>query len=835
MRCQSRNAVAAMATLGRGLRDMPERTGKSGQQPTSALEKNLSKDLMPLIKGYLESDGFRILDERSGFLVADKLIFAQERDTRLIWTIPADQEIRHYEATLRGSISMRRANYPDAKAYVVAESRSGFSRDLLQTLSDQRVHLRVPIQFFDTDFKLEDGMARAARSAISDILEENLGDKRVMQPYRSESTDGQSIEGADLFSTLVDELTNDQGARVRIVVGRAGIGKSSLFNALFARLYDQFKDAKLRLATGRRPIPMVVRHMRDVVALRTELLVENFLRLDVAQPLSRDTFEWLLANGFTTWLMDGLDELYGGDPHFFDYLGDLLTRSTDSKAQITLFCRDSLMTTSSDFQAFRDLISTDKSLLKIYHLAEWERHSKRDFAWINLEGRKPQRAEVDTAPVEQFMNAVEGTPTISALSGLPFYCWILLQNFNDGTLEHFEDDVAMLDHFVDRMLTREVEKGLLDLRVFEENGLQDWLEDIAVRYFEDGYVDQEEAVEYGKIVLRDGVSPETQEHVLVSLLHFPLFVAGSEGGRISFAHDLLAEVLAARGYLRLLRRAERDSRLANRLSRVDLADPTILRFIARRMGAADAESVLSALRDSSAAGHGFAVLLALLMMARPEMSLLKDIALNLERRDLTALTFARRDLSGLSLRGSDLTTVRFDGCNLRGTMFEGAVFNLTRFVNENVLSDARFGGMGHIDSLYAGRRLLDDPRHIQAWIAEVTGLAEEDDDSCPTAMQIRSLFGKFITPLGQPRRDNLKLDALVAGKHFEGAPPGDECVKAAVSHAYLDEPDHRDRLRRAAGDKYAEMIRLVRDGAISDGLGRLVSDLCARPGCAHRL
>src|SRR2546425_11770897 len=54
----------------------------------------------------------------------------------------------------------------------------------------------------------------------------------------------------------------------------------------------------------------------------------------------------MLVNGFTTWLLDGLDELYAGDPSFFEYLADLVTRK-DSKAQIAIGCvssRDAAIT-----------------------------------------------------------------------------------------------------------------------------------------------------------------------------------------------------------------------------------------------------------------------------------------------------------------------------------------------------------------------------------------------------------------------------------------------------------------------------------------------------------
>jgi hypothetical protein len=69
--------------------------------------------LATLVRGYLTSAGFRILEERGACFVADKLVFGQERDTWVIWTVPPGDPER-YESTLRASISSVRPNYPDA-------------------------------------------------------------------------------------------------------------------------------------------------------------------------------------------------------------------------------------------------------------------------------------------------------------------------------------------------------------------------------------------------------------------------------------------------------------------------------------------------------------------------------------------------------------------------------------------------------------------------------------------------------------------------------------------------------------------------------------------------
>lgn len=89
--------------------------------------------------------------------------------------------------------------------------------------------------------------------------------------------------------------------------------------------------------------------------------------------------------------------------------------------------------------------------------------------------------------------------------------------------------------------------------------------------------------------------------------------------------------------------------------------------------------------------------------------------------------------------------------------------------------------------------------------------------------------------MGAPRRDDLKRDALLAGKRYGGAAPTETCIDEAASMRYLTGPHFRERFRRAEGDKYTEVVRLVRDGSVSDGLGRLIARLCPRRGCLHQL
>jgi hypothetical protein len=62
----------------------------------------------------------------------------------------------------------------------------------------------------------------------------------------------------------------------------------------------------------------------------------------------------------------------------------------------------------------------------------------------------------------------------------------------------------------------------------------------------------------------------------------------------------------------------------------------------------------------------------------------------------------------------------------------------------------------------------------------------------------------------------------------------EKTLKAAVKFGYLTEEERfRDRIMRAEGDLYDEMVAFVRDLALSDTIRVLLDDLCPKHGCDH--
>jgi hypothetical protein len=435
-------------------------------------------DLQNTVEGYLESAGYSILDSREGFLVADKAVIGGDRDTRLFWIPPLKARVADFrviEQRLLKDFEVLIPQNPDAKYCIVAQTLEGFSRDFRSEAVKYRVKMLVPIWFFDTPFRIEENPS--ATSPITKLRDPGLPHERVSQPFCVLINDQPQEHGTDLLPVLYDELRQPLGSCLRIIVGAAGAGKTVLFKTLFSRLYQHFLEKKRKQEVFPRPIPLIPEYLRQASALRVEELFDSFIRTDVAASLQPSTFDWMLVNGYSMWLFDGLDELYAGDPDFFDRFLDLVTWP-GSKAKILICVRNSLLKTSDTFNRFLNEFGIEDPI-RVYQLKDWDTASKRTFAWISLEKRVPRKEENDTPQVTQFRSIISKSDSLNKLSSLPYYCDLLLDQFKQATLREFTDDFGLIEYAIKGIIKREMDKKLLSLEQLESDGLNEWLETVA--------------------------------------------------------------------------------------------------------------------------------------------------------------------------------------------------------------------------------------------------------------------------------------------------------------------------------------------------------------------
>ena len=119
------------------------------------------------------------------------------------------------------------------------------------------------------------------------------------------------------------------------------------------------------------------------------------------------------------------------------------------------------------------------------------------------------------------------------------------------------------------------------------------------------------------------------------------------------------------------------------------------------------------------------------------------------------------------------------------------------------------------------------------WAEEMTGDIKPILEPCPSAVQLRTLFLKYIRPDGSGRRDDLPTRALTRGKRQPGAPEPEDIIEACISAGYLQNNRSRDRIRRVPGDRYNNMVDYVKDWEISKGTRLMLDNLCTIEACDH--
>jgi hypothetical protein len=790
------------------------------------------------VEDYLRSAGFNLLNTDQGFLVADKPGVGGDRDTLLVWLprqLFPDRRLSQIEVSFFARLERDIERYPDARYTVLVDSLGGISRAFTEFASARGVKIRVPVQFFDAPFRVEE--SPEAASAIKSLRDVSELNRRVPQPFSSHAQDSKGIIETDLLRHLRDAFATQTGPNIRFVVGSAGAGKSVLFRSLFGIMYRDFIDRKNRLSLSARPIPFTPEHLRATYTIRTLALVDSFLRSDVAAPVSRETLEWMLTNSYCTWMFDGLDELYSGDPEFFEYLLELMTRP-GSKAQILVCARDSLLSSNDAFVQFlRNFSPASDSSVQIYELSAWERPSKRQYAWIELEGKIPTSGAADPPAVVTFLNNTNTNQSVRLLSGLPYYCSLLLNKLKEGRPVVADDEFDLLGGVVEAMKIREVEKGVILPDALEANGLDILLETIAADYCCNNYsgTSVDDIRIYSEMVLQPELSQDERQKLLISLVQFPLFAAADRPGVISFTHELLAEYLFGK---QLASSIEVDPiSVATKLAgRPAYRDALSFKYLVQKLKGQPAlrAKIMDEFIRNASVEKSLKVLLQLWLSSAVQFTTL-PAAIVLEGRDLSGLSFLSIDASNVSFRHSNLTDTSFLECRFENAAFEGSRLVGTRFdkLDSNALRRAQFGGIEHFEYIYVGPRTIDDRDAMKAWLTEQTGLVESHGDPCGTALQLRGMFKKFVHDDGAGRRDQLPHLALSRGTIYKGAPTPSDCVSACIKAGFFEPPNFRNYVRRVAGEPYEEIVEFIKNWTLKPRLRTMIDEICPIKGCQH--
>ncbi len=488
---------------------------------------------------------------------------------------------------------------PAAVAYYLVRTRQGLSQNFVTSATrvlqrnrrDGNGGIRVEIEFFDTAYKLDSAAGQRVKASVfSSLLTMARKRRRVAQPFalrRGLGLHDVAAGAADLVEHLETKLRDPiDRPTLRIIDGPAGSGKSVAFEALANKTYEEFMEAKKADVLRPRPIVFLPEHIRGQAIGYVDDVIDAMTEAEAAAPVEPEQLRFLLKEGHAVWMLDGLDEFFAGDNDFFPFLTEQLA-SPESRAQILICTRDSLLSSSSALRAFVEHAWAKDIAVEIYELQPWTAAAWRDLAWLELEnGRKGQN---DSALVKGFVSALAASSDLSQLAALPFYCTVLLEQYRQ-TKKMPADSLAALDTILNRMLTREEGKSVFQWREFVDADLLAELAETDAGGLDQGLFNgssakhaiamaldsagRDSVIEMLGLIAHqrcrrkpasvdgDGVdvadmnamlSPvyvpdagdgDVQRRLSTALVQFAFFGAGRRAGLVDFTHPILAEYLA---------------------------------------------------------------------------------------------------------------------------------------------------------------------------------------------------------------------------------------------------------------------------------------------------
>ena len=785
------------------------------------------------VRSYLEADGYTIAEQSAGSF---------EREVRG-WR-PGPGGTRQYmnvwlpDIPLGGTLESQEGAYRDrfqragaaATKIMLVPSREGIRPAFIQEArATYDVAFRSPIEFFDTAFRWE-ANANAA-SIAKGIRDEGarFDNERIKQPY----TDNFSGKGDDLVSELFNRFRNPrQSAGIHIVQGPAGIGKSWLFSSLYAQLYDAFiRDKNERRTRGARPLPL--RPEYDPTGRRLNDLLSSFIDKEVDRTIRREVLDWMVATGRGILMLDGLEEVMAMDEEFTDQILQYFTFPFAEGRPTVLIClRDSLMNRN---QAVIDFCTEYDDRTTVYTLEKWDDDAIRTFATRRISDQQER---------SQFINRTRSDTALHELASLPYFCNLLVDEFNQGALADELSAAQLINRSVESMIHREYEKALaLTEHVMPIDDVLTFAQDLARKDMEGGFqgILPRDVIEEAEIwaELKLPEEGDARSRFVLQMSQIAFFEPGA-GNRLKFVHHEILELyLIGLKYIDYLKHGPTEhfidslnhwefpsdsitldllaTHLSNEMKREEIETITL-----ESLGKLKALKNMLQLLSNTGAGYSF-------------------LGRALESQDLSGLKFSDVDFSGFSFAGCTLDTTEFRACDLRNASFSGAIVSNTGFfgLTAEQLDGADFGDMNMIHSIRvdarSGTRTLGEPGPASEWLRERVKVATDDSVGnlpCPAARQLQHLFGKFVRPNGVSRRTWVGSGALDRGtRHIQGSL---SVVREATARAgYLTFEERFNRYHRASGPKYSEMVEFVRELKASGDIRSLLDDICEESNCRH--
>jgi hypothetical protein len=773
-------------------------------------------ELLQLAKTYLEAEGYQVSQPESDFLTGRRDRLGGDKEFVHVWASDetSPRVIRQKEPSYLTRFGGLSEQDPISAKYFLVPTTEGLSGDFRRDAKKwYRVDVRVPIQFFDTEFSWARSTTTpsATRAFVNEGIE--VQKRRVPQPY---VLNGEEQSG-DIVRTLVEKLrSRDPIKPISLVVGPAGTGKSHMFADLYASLYEAFQSDKRAQSMSRRPLPLLPEILPRTDASSVQSLLRNYLDTDFARPLREPMFEWMMTHGLATWLLDGLDEIIARDQGFVDYILGLATLpAAASEARIVICLRDSLLATQDPL---RELVEDYGDGVDTYRLQPWDEREKKYYADLFLQREAPE-----------FLRRISSDQSATELSRTPYYCALLAERFVAGSLRDDYSETSLLSDALDAIIDREYGKRLLDPSLTPKKDVTAFLEELALEDMDGGFqgLTPDQLQDWAVVTLPSALTPDEVDRFSQQMTQLAVFSL-SATGRVAFEQEVLEQFLIGQG---LSRDLDKMGSFPARLAAWEMpTDSVTVRILAEAINERGMSNEIIRLLGAGLTGTTFRNLLLLLLQTRPPAEQVKRVMF--DGQDLSGLIFKDLDFTDVSFRGADLTQTVFSGATLKRSKMEGALLKGTTFSGgtANRMEGADVGDLENFYSIRVDTGEIESLDDARKWFRKVTGLRLQASDPCPAAQQLRFFFQKFVRPNGLPRRASLPRRGVLSGKRIFDP---ERVLEAAVRNGYLEAVERRDQIARPRDDSYAELVGYASGLNLSPGLRATLSEVCPIKGCLH--
>ena len=780
-------------------------------------------NLMEKARSYFRALGYEGADEKrsdypENLILIRKASDAAGTDSRYIWVQESkpDKVDKSWEAKLIKDLQKVSEKRKRGSFTFLIYNRENLSREFKKNLDDLGFQIIEEAFLFDAEFKSEwnPEISDASREIISDANRER--EFRIKQPFEIlNSALTSEKEGSDLVTFVAETLNKKTNSpKIYLLIGPAGVGKSSAFNAIFQKCYQKFIEKKARKEESTRPLPLLPKHiLRKQGAMFSDVL-STFLQMEMSRQLQPEALNWYLDQGRASLFVDGLDEVLASDSSIFnEYFYERLT-GNESKCQILLCVRDSLL---NSCRSLRNFIDESQGYLDIYRLAPWTKSCRLDYAQSRLKNHVQQKEFIKITTISDN----------SSVSGNAYCCKLIADEVASGKAVNSSSLPELHQKLSESFIQREFNKGILDNLNLEEKDIIEYLHAIGENFWENDSkpISIPEMRSWANLI----ASEEYSEQVIQKLIQLPFFISSKEKNTLEFGHELWGAYFYASRLASILN-AKNLGQHQNFCRKINQTDLTKNSLVVGILGLLiPIEELLKILKtgDQYLDDKGFRNLF-FVILTTPNAANLKWSEFPIENRELDGARFDKAVLTGTNFDGCDLSGVVFEGCDLRKASFKGTFFQNTNF-NKCIMTGALIGNLNKFSSLVIdGKQYITAEQAIHYFRVKSGEISAESlpPKINPDILQIRLMFRKLIDENGEGRRKSIDLKGFMDGKIIHGANPKDKILKKLMQSGYLfDGQGPRRGIRRAEGDKYKEMVEFVKTGRPSQNLQILIEGI----------